>query len=365
MLRKLPVRAPEQLAELLHRYPGESRMNGFSWQSYEHFRDHNHVFSGLIGFSPARFSLRGEALEPEMVDGEYVAGDFFPVLGVKPAIGRLMGPEDDPKGAADSAVAVLSWSYWESRFNLDPGILGKPIIVDNIPLTIIGVAPRDFFGLAIWSRPEIWVPTAIEPVIHHTSRTPFGMGLYLVGRLKQGVSIEQARAEMSVLFQFVINEDLTRKTNDPLWRQMKFELVPAGAGLAFLRDHFVKPLGVLMAVVGLLLLIACTSIASMLLARAAARQHEMAVRVCLGGGRFRLMRQVLTESLLFSVAGSLLGVFVAYSGAGALVRIITSGRPLVGLPPRIEIQTHPDLHVLLFNAGIALLTGVLFGLAPA
>jgi predicted permease len=365
MLRMLPVRDPGQLVELLHRYPGDPRLNGFSWQSYEHYRDHNHVLSGLIGFRPSRFSLRGDGLERETVDGEYVVGDYFPVLGVKPAIGRLIDPEVDQIGAEGSAVAVVSWSFWKSRFNLNPSILGKRIIVDEVPLTVIGVTPREFFGLEIWSRPEVWVPVTMEPAIHHTSQASFGLGeLKLIGRLKPGVSIEQARAEMSLLFQFTI-EEITKERDIPLWRQAKMELVPAGAGLALLRDRYAKPLLILMALVGLLLLIACTSIASMLLARAAARKREMALRVCLGAGRFRLLRQVLTESLLLSAAGSLLGIFLPYFGADALVRIITSGRTMPGLPPQIEIQVHPDAHVLLFTAGIALLTGVLFGLAPA
>ncbi len=364
MLRWLPVQDPAQLVELLHRYPGEPRMNGFSWQSYAHFRDHNHVFSGLIGFSPSRFSVSGEGLEPEASDGEYVVGNFFPVLGVRPAAGRMIGSEDDHAGAADSAVAMVSWSLWKSRFNLDPGIVGKRIIVDGVPVTVVGVTPQQFHGLAIWTRPDIWLPVSMEAVIHHAGQRPFGMALNVIGRLKPGVSIEQARAEMSVLFQFTIQET-SKGSEDPLLRQMKMEVAPAGAGLAFLRDHFEKPLLVLMGVVGLLLLIACTSLASMLLARAAARQREMAVRVCLGAGRFRLMRQVLTESLLLSLAGSLLGVFLAYFGAGALVRIITSGRPIVGLPPHLEIAVYPDMQVLLFTAGIALLTGLLFGLSPA
>jgi predicted permease len=365
MLRFLPVRDPEQLVELLHRYPGEPRMNGFSWQSYEHFREQNHVFSGVIGFGPSRFSVRGPGLTPETVDGEYVVGDYFPALGVKPAIGRLIGPQDDRVGAPGSAVAVVSWSYWKSRFNQDPGIVGKRIIVHDAPATVIGVTPRDFFGLAIWSRPDVWVPAAMERVTAGASGTTSApMPLMLVGRLKSGSSIEQARAEMSVLFGFTL-EEMTKNSKNPLERQMKFELVPAGAGLAFLRDHFAKPLLVLMAVVGLLLLIACTSIASMLLARGAAREHEMAVRVSLGAGRLRLLRQVLTESLLLSVAGSLAGILLAYFGADVLAGIITSGRQIVGLPPRLEIQVRPDGHVLLFTAGIALLTGVVFGLAPA
>jgi predicted permease len=149
-----------------------------------------------------------------------------------------------------------------------------------------------------------------------------------------------------------------------LQRQLKFTVEPAGAGLATgLRDQFGKPLAALMAVVGLLLLIACTNLANMLLARGAARRHEMAVRVAMGAGRFRLMRQVLTESLLLSGMGGVLGVFVAYSGAGVLIRIMMSGRPPIG--PRIEIQVNPDAHVLLFTGGVALFTGLLFGLAPA
>jgi predicted permease len=364
MLRLLPVRDPERLVELLHQYPGEPRMNGYSWQSYEHFRDHNHVFSGLIGFSPSRFSLRGEGLGSETVDGEYVVGDFFPVLGVKPAIGRLIGPEDDHIDAARSAVAVVSWSFWKSRFNLDPGILGKRIIVDDVPVTVIGVTPREFFGLEIWSRPYVWVPTGLEPVIDHGSQAVFGRPLALIGRLKPGLSIAQAQAEMSVLFQFTIDE-LTRNSKNPLLRQVKLEIVPAGAGLAFLRDQFEQPLLILMLLVGLLLLIACTSIATLLLARGAAREHEMALRVSLGAGRLRLLRQVMTESLLLSATGSLLGILVAYLGARSLLRILLSGRPIVGLPPHLTIEVRPDFHVLLFAIGAALLTGVLFGLAPA
>jgi putative ABC transport system permease protein len=365
MLRLLPMREPEQLVELLTRYPGEPRANCCSWKSYEHFRDQNHVFSGLIGADDSRFHVHGEGLEPETVEGEYVVGDFFPVLGVKPVIGRLIGPEDNHIGAAGSAVAVVSWSYWKSRFNLDPAILGKRILVEDVPITVIGVTPSEFFGLQLGFRPDIWVPVAAEPMIGHPSRLTSGrMGLKLMGRLRPGVSIEQARAEMAVLFQWTVAE-ITKTNQDPLLRQWKIEVEPAGAGFSRLRDQFEKPLLVLMAVVGLLLLIACTNVASMLLARGAARQHEMAVRVSLGAGRFRLVRQVLTESLLLSVAGSLLGVFLAYFGANALVRIMASGRQIVGLPPHLEIHVHPDVYVFLFTAGVALLTGVLFGLAPA
>jgi predicted permease len=362
MLRLLPVRDPQQLVELLMKYPREPRGSYFSWESYEHHRDYNHVFSGLIGASSTRINVRDAGGEPEILDGECVTGNFFPVLGVKPAIGRLIAPGDDRVGDAGSPVVVVSWAYWKNRFNLDPAILGKRINVEDAPVTIIGVTPREFFGLQVGFRPEVWLPLAMEPVIHRSSR--IGGGLRLMGRLKPGVSIEQARAEMTVLFQWTIDERASG-SKDPLIRQLRFEMEPAGTGFGLLRDRFAKPLLLLMAVVGVLLLIACANVASMLLARGAARQREMAVRVSLGAGRFRLVRQVLTESLLLSGAGALLGVLLAYFGAGALVRILESGRQMPGLSFHIEVPIRPDPHVLLFTAAVALLTGVLFGLAPA
>ena len=365
MLHMLPVREPGQLVEILAKFPGQDRGNIFSWQAYQHMRDHSRVFSNLIAASNTSynsiFHVRGEGLEPERVDGEYVVGNFFAVLGVKPAIGRLIGPEDDHMGAAASPVAVVSWLYWKSRFNFDPRILGKRIFIEDTPVTIVGVTPREYFGLQIGFRKDVWLPLAMEPIIRHPSFTtsPSYWWLRLVGRLRPGVSIEQARAEMAVPYGQAI-EDEAKTIDDPALRKWTIEVEPAGAGLSRLRDQFAKPLLLLMVVVSLLLLIACANVASMLLARGAARQKEMAMRVSLGASRFRLLRQALTESLLLSMMGGVLGVLLAYLGSAALVRIIASARG-----PRIELQVRPDVGVLLFTAVVALLTGVLFGLAPA
>ncbi len=355
MLRMLPVDRPDQLVELLQKYPGEPRGNGFwTLESYQHFRDHNHVFSSLIATSPpARVTVRGQGLDPETVNGQYVVGNFFPDLGIKPAAGRIIQAEDDRAGAP--AVTMVSWSYWKSRFNLDPAIAGRRIFVQDVPVTIAGVLPREFFGLQVGSSTDLWLPR---------SAALQSMRLSLIGRLKPGVSIRQAASEMAVLYRFTIDER-SRNSKDPQVRRLKIELAPAGAGLSRLRDLFRTPLVVLMTLVGLLLLIACTNVANLLLARGAARQKEMAIRVSLGASRLRLACQGFTESLLLSGLGSLLGILVAVRGADALVRLMTSGRPIIGLPQPFDLHVHADLRVLGFTAAIALLTGLLFGLAPA
>jgi predicted permease len=291
------------------------------------------------------------------VDGVYVTGNFFPVLGLKPALGRLIGPDDD-RLDAPAPVAVVSWPFWKSRFNLDRAILGRRIIVEDVPVTIVGVAAREFSGWQIESRQDVWLPLALQ-MIEQPGNNYSGGALTLVGRLKPGVSIEQAHAEMTVLYRRTIEED--KSGGNRFLRVMKFEMEPAGAGLSRVREQYAKPLLVLMAVVGLLLPIACTNVASLLLARAAGRQREMALRVSLGATRFRLLRQAITESLLLSAAGSLLGILLAHFGAGALVRIIANGRDW----DPIQLHVSLDARVLLFTAGVAVTTALLFGLAPA
>ena len=356
LLRTLPVKDPGQLVEILHHGPGEPEpgSNGFSWNAYQIIRGGNHAFSDLfvggMNFAP----VRAGKLQPQTVFVGAVGGTFFQALGVQPAAGRLIGPEDVHVGY-HAPIAVISWSFWKSRFSLDPGIIGKKIVIGNDPpLTIVGVAQRGFYGLSDEARQDVWWPQTLGPSA--------GWGLGLFARLKPGVSIGQARAEIAVLSHRVVNVP----DAGPYVRRMKLRIEPAGNGMTTpLTEMLSTPLKVLMATVGLLLLLACANLAGLLLARGASRQHEMAVRACLGAPRARLLRQTLTESIMLSVTGTAVGIFLAYFAAHALVRIFKSGRFIMPAPVHFDPLTSPDTHVLLFTAAVALLTGLLCGAAPA
>jgi predicted permease len=351
ILRSFPVQHPEQLVELLHRYPGEPRLNGFSRDAFQFIREHNDVLAGLVAVANQPLHLRSENLEPQTVEGAYVDANFFRVLGVDPALGRRIEPEvDAPK--SPNPIAVISWSFWETRLNLDPAILGKQVVVDETPVTVVGVTPKGFSGLQADTRQDIWLPLALRRT--ETTNQQFSVSLF--GRLKPGVSLDHARSELAVLW------DQSKPPDNPFLRKMRFELASASAGSSRLRDEFGRPMLALLALVGLLLLIACSNVAGMLLARGASREREMAVRVSLGAGRARLMRQVLTESLLLSAAGGALGVWFAYFAAVSLVQIILTARTI---GPPLDFQPQIDAPVLIFTAVIALSTGAFFGMAPA
>lgn len=268
VLRQLPVSHPEQLVELVMDSPSELHWAGYwAWEKYAYFRDHNRVFSGITGMSFDNLaSVHTEESEPETLILEDVPGNYFQVLGLKSAIGRLIGPEDVP-GSGNGDVAVVSWSFWDQRFHRDPAILGKRIFYNDTLKTIIGVAPRGYVGPRVGSRTDLWIPVA------HGNFT-------MLARLKPGVTIENAQAEIAVLYRHLVEQDAARRKN--LRMKTRMELLPAAAGLVRVRDQYGKPLVLLMAVVGLLLLLACINMASMLLARSAGRQREIAVRVGLG-----------------------------------------------------------------------------------
>jgi predicted permease len=355
MLRTLPVSKPEQLVELLHTYPGDPPVNGYSQEMFRYMRDHNESLSGLVAASDARLSARVDGEETQFVDSEFVDGSFFPVLGVMPALGRTLTPGDDRENADTAPAAVVSWAFWKSLFHMDPATVGKRIVIENVPVTIIGVAARQFAGIEVEYAPQVWLPLSIQARIQGAHRA----GVGLIGRLKPGVSLGSASAEMGALFMQTFPEAMLR--NDPKLRRTTFELASAAAGISHLRGQFRRPLLALMIVVALLLLIACVNVAGMLLARAAGRRQEMAVRVSLGAGRLQLLRQTLTESMLLSAAGAVLGVLLAYFIASALARTIESGRYF----SPIRLHTELDVRVTLFTALAALATGLLFGITPA
>ncbi len=347
VLRQLPVSHPEQLVELVIDSPSEQHWAGYwGWEKYEYLRDHNRVFSGITGMSFDNLaSVRTEGSESETLIQENVPGNYFQVLGIKPAIGRLIGAADVPaNGIGD--VAVVSWSYWNRRFHRDPAIIGSRIFYNDTLKTIVGVAPPNYVGPRVGSRTDLWVPVA------HGDLT-------MLARLKPGVTIESAQAEIAALYNSLLEQEAAHGKSSRM--ETRMELLPARAGLVRVRDQYGKPLIVLMTIVGLLLLLACINMAGMLLARCVGRQRELAVRVGLGAHRFHLAKQMLTESMLLSLAGALSGILFAYLGTSALVRIMASGRAF----EHIEIQVRPDVHLLLFTVGIALLTGLLFGIVPA
>ncbi len=363
LLRKLPVRDPDRLAELVSVYPGEGKHPiGVTPAHYELFRDQNHAFSDLIGFAPARFLVSGDRIEQEQVEGVYATGNVFTAFGLQPVIGRLFTPEDD-RAEANAVVAVVSWRYWDTRFNFDPAILGRRISLNGVPVTIVGVLPRAFTGVQVGSNEDVWVPERMASIVQRTAPQPTApVRMALLGSLKPGVSLEQARAELAVLNEGRIDAAAQNSTA-PVTRQLRLDLEPAAGGFSLLRDYLETPLVVLMTVVALLLLIACTNVASMLLAKATARRREMAVRVSMGAGRLRLVRQMLTEALLLSAIAGALGVLFGFFGAHALARALISGRATIGHV--LTVPVHIDARVLVFTTAVAILTGVLFGLAPA
>ncbi len=321
------------------------------------------VFSALFAYHPARklnLMVLGQA---EVTSGEYVSGSYFQSLGVVPAAGRLIAPDDDRAGA--QGVAVLSYAFAQRRFGDPASAAGRPVLVNNLPFTAIGVAPPGFFGVDPSKAPDVYLPfhadLLLGPVNNPGSVSRYVDDHYywteIMGRLRPGVTITQAQAALAPMFsQWVANtatSELERK-NLP-----EFLLQEGAGGLDNLRRTYSEPLYILLSMVGLLLAIACANIANLLLARATARKREMAVRLSMGAGRWRVIRQLLTESLLLAVLGGSAGILFAMWGMKLLTNLLADGNPTAPL--------HPELNSAVLAAAslLTILTGLLFGLAPA
>jgi putative ABC transport system permease protein len=366
MLRLLPVQSPEQLALIKFRSPASVHLRQSATNPiWEQVRDHQDAFSGVIAWSPDTFDLAYGG-EVNNIHGIYASGSYFTTLGVRPAAGRLIAASDDVRGCG--GVAVLSYGFWRGHYAEARSAVGSTIRLNGHSFPIIGVVQRGFFGTEIGVPLDVAIPVCAEAILDGKDSMlddRSSWWLEMMGRLKTGMTVEQADARMRVispqLFGAVVPQDWPAKYQD-VFRKYTFAILPGDTGTGGnygLREQYKRPLEILMFVVGLVLLIACANIASLLLARSAARRKEIAVRLSLGASRGRLVRQVLTESVVLSGAGAILGVFFARWCSSLMVRFVSTQQSQVFLDLRM------DGRVLGFTTGIAVLCGLLFGILPA
>jgi predicted permease len=393
LLKMLPVKEPERLVLFKFMAPQDFSVgsyNGsghkdeatglqvktsFPYQAYQRMREQPGPLSDLFAFGSMNFNISADG-QADFAVGQAVSGNYYTALGVQPATGRLLTDEDDKANA--TPVAVLSHRYWQKRFNSDPGIAGKQINLNNVAFTVVGVSAKGFDGTAgVGSTQDVTIPIAIEPQLYADKQRSYlnGPGVWwlrLMGRMKPGVTPEQVQSQLENAFlQSVIEHRAARQAAakasggnaigdlDPK-QYPKLYADPGGQGELYRRTWYAPSLYLLLGVVGLVLLIACANVANLLLSRAAARQKEISLRLALGASRSRLMRQLLTESVLLAFLGGLLGILFAVWIKDGLIGVsLWGGRSMASLEPRL------DWRVLGFTFALSLLTGVVFGLAPA
>ncbi len=371
LLQPLPVHDPEQLVLLSRHgmvYGSNTGSNAISYPMYQDIRDHNQIFSGMFCRKGLAMSITAEG-KTERVQGELVSGNFFNLLGLGAALGRVFTASDDLYQGAHPYI-VISYGYWQSRFAGRRDVLGRKLVVDGTPMTIIGVSQEGFDSVDPGFSPQVRVPMMMQPAVFPWPSYGLwnrrGHWVNAFGRLKPGVTLQQAKAALQPFY----HQRLEMETHDAAfakattYTRQKFlqgwlDVLAASKGRDVLRQKLEKPLLVLMGVVGLVLLIACANVANLLIARAAARQKEMAVRLSLGASRGQVIGQLITESLLLSVTGGAAGLALAVWLDRALVAFIPAG------DAPVAISTTPDWNVLAFTSLVTILTGVIFGLAPA
>src|SRR6202050_1756225 len=373
LLRLLPVERPRELVVLSS--PGRSwgrtwsdgdSAASFSYPAYKEIRDRNEVFAGLLARFHVQVSVAGQG-ESELAEADLVSGNYFQVLGVRPFLGRVLSQPHEPAAAA-SPVAVLSYGYWTRHFGSDPNILNKQLVVNGTSLTVVGVTRPGFTGVQVGQIPDLFIPITMK-----AQMTPNWDGLAdrgdhwvaIIGRLKPGISTSKAEAGLLPMYRAILETDaVSRKLSHGSAHEKEFlgrkiVLDTGSHGRPILQRDAKQPLLVLMAMVGLVLLIACANLAGLLIARGEGRQREIAVRLALGAGRVRLVRQLMTESLMLAVAGGAAGLALASWLLSVIVHSIPESEGASGLSAQI------DYSVLIFACAVSLLTGVLFGLAPA
>jgi len=364
MLKALPVHEPDRLALLAFdspRGPNTSLTN----PQWEYLRDHSDMFAGLTVTGGTRFNLNAGG-ESRPVSGMFVNSQYFDALGVMPVVGRTFAVEDDQRGGGpDGPVAVISYGFWQREFGGNAAAVGRSIALDGHPFTVIGVAPRDFFGVQVGRDFDVAVPLGTEPIIRGVESSLDRRShwwLTIIARLAPGQTLEQAQSRLRA-FQPQLREATMpqdwRPQDQATYIQEPFILTPAATGISSLRTRYSQPLYVLLGIVGLVLTIACANMANLLLAQSVARRRELAVRLSLGAGRLLLVRQLLVESIMLSLLGAAAGLVIASWGSQALVSMLSTRTNLVAL------DLSMDWRVFAFTAAIGVITGLLFGVVPA
>jgi predicted permease len=359
---QLPFAEPARLVDVHEAASDHNGPLSVSYPAYQYYRDENKAFSQLAcwGELPLSVSTNEAA---RTAHGMIVSGNYFETLGVSPARGRFFTKEEDETPGAH-AVAVISHRFWQRHFGGDAAIVGRAVTLNGTPFTVIGVAPEKFTSTIPLYAPDVWVPLMMQEQVMPASRRLSARNaewLYMTGRLRAGVSVEEAQASMTLLAGNLAAAypEMNRREGEPERSRGGVELTAVGALPREDRFALVGFLGLMLAVVGLVLLIACANLSSLLLSRAAARRREIAVRLALGASRWRLIRQLLTESLLLSLLGGALGVLLAFW----MIALLLAFKPAIEIP--IELDVVIDARVLLWTFALAIVTGILFGLVPA